>query len=206
MWGTQMLRVPILGGDDLNPDLYHEGITHAFVGLGSCANMGPRKSLYEKAQRQGLRLITALHPQAIISPSAILGAGVAVRVGVIINTGAIVEHDCVTGDHAHIATGARLAGTGTVGAGAHVGAGATVRQSITIRDGSVVGIGAAVIRDVGPWKVVGGVPAQELRRSWGTKGVGWLPASSATDRQEVTTAPLEILQNLSNRGKLPNYC
>jgi len=66
------------------------------------------------------------------SAEAVVNAGARLGVAVIVNSGAIVEHDCIIGDHAHIATGARLASTVDVGALAHIGAGATIRQTITI--------------------------------------------------------------------------
>jgi UDP-perosamine 4-acetyltransferase len=49
-------------------------------------------------------------------------------------------------DHAHIATGARLAGSVKVGRSAIVGSGVVVRIAIDVE--AVVGAGALVIRDV----------------------------------------------------------
>ncbi len=179
LWGTEVLGVPVLGGDDLLGRLYAEGVRHAFIGVGAAAETASRRRLYEATSRRGFRIISVIHPQAIIGPSVQLGDGptilagavinAASRVGdnVIVNTGAIVEHDCVLGDHVHIATGARLAGGVTVGEGTHIGLGACVRQGIRVGREAIVGSGAVVVDDVVDGVVVTGVPARILKSAGG---------------------------------------
>lgn len=176
LWGTEVLGVPVLGDDDLLPDQYDSGVSHAFIGLGSSSDTRPRRQLHERARVAGFDIVTVVHPRASVATSARLGPGATVLAGavvnsdarlgenVIVNSGAIVEHDCVVGDHVHIASGACLASGVTVGDGAHVGAGASVRQGVVIGAGAVVGLGAAVVREVEPDVVVAGVPARVLRR------------------------------------------
>ncbi len=171
---TKVLGVPVLGGDDLLMELKAQGVELAFIGLGGVQDTGPRRRLYELAVDHGFQVISAIHPQAVLSPSAQLGNGPTVLAcgvinaeatlgdNVIVNTGSIVEHDCVIGSHVHIATGAVLAASVTVGDGAHIGAGSTIRQGISIGEGAVVGAGAAVVKDVAPHTVVTGVPATVL--------------------------------------------
>lgn len=43
-----------------------------------------------------------------------------------------------------------------------IGYGAVVRRGVTIERGAVVGAGAVVTKDVGPYEIVGGVPARRL--------------------------------------------
>jgi len=176
LWNTDVLGVPVLGGDDLLAAMKAQGVDLAFIGLGGVGYTGPRRKLYQLATDQGFQIIPAIHPQAVLSPSAQLGEGPTVLAGavinaeatlgdnVIINTGAIVEHDCVIGSHVHIATGAVLAASVTVGDGAHIGAGSTIRQGISIGEGAVVGAGAAVVKDVAPHTMVAGVPAKIMER------------------------------------------
>lgn len=120
--GKCLLGVPILGGDERLKDLHASGIQHFFVGVGGTLDMRIRLRLFQYATTLGLKPISAIHPQSVISSAASLGRGVvafaltAVNAGavigdnVILNTGSIVEHDCLVGDHVHISPGACLAG------------------------------------------------------------------------------------------------
>ena len=172
--GTSFFGVPIVGGDDTWPELVRQGIRRFVAAIGSTADTGVRRRVFERMVAQGGVALTIRHPTAVVSPSATLGAGcqvpagaivhTAARIGrnVLVNTGAIVEHDCRIGDHVHLATGCRLAGGVEIGEGTHVGIGATVIQGIRIGRDCVIAAGAVVIRDVADRAVVGGVPAVEL--------------------------------------------
>jgi len=47
LWGTDVLKVPVLGDDTLLPELYIQGVRHVFIGVGSVGDMLPRRRLYE---------------------------------------------------------------------------------------------------------------------------------------------------------------
>ena len=189
LWGKELLGAPILGGDDLLPQLARHGSTHFVVGLGAIGDNKPRQLLFELGLEHGLTPLTIRHPASICSPfatvgegsvifpGAVINAGASLGVNVIVNSGAIVEHDCVVGDHAHIATGSRLCSTVHVGPSSHIGAGATVRQCISVGEGAVVGAGSSVVKDVKPWTVVTGVPATVLERR-GASSSNLSPTSS----------------------------
>jgi sugar O-acyltransferase (sialic acid O-acetyltransferase NeuD family) len=172
-----VLGIPVLGDDALLERQYHEGVTHAFIGLGGAGDTAPHRRLYELAKSHGFEIVSVVHPSAVVSRSAQVGEGATVlahavvgaeaRLGddVIVNTGAIVEHDCRVGDHVHVASGAALASGVEIGEGAHIGIGASVRQGVRIGSRSLVGAGAAVVEDVEADVVVAGVPARVLRES-----------------------------------------
>jgi len=175
LWGSTMLGVRVLGGDDLLPAQHAAGVRDVFIGLGGAGDTRPRQQLYERARAAGFDVIDVVHPTAVVSASATVGAGVTMMANavvnaaatlgenVIVNTGAIIEHDCLVGDHVHVASGARLAGSVQVGDGAHVGLGASVNPGVRIGARAIVGSGAAVVHDVEPGDVVVGVPARVLR-------------------------------------------
>lgn len=174
LWRTEVGGVIVLGGDDLLPSVYDDGVRGAFMGVGGVGDGCARRDLYLLVVGHGFELVTAIHPRAVISSAACLGGGVTVMAGacinpgatlgdnVIVNTGAIVEHHCVIGDHVHIASGARLAGGVTVGECSHIGVGASVLQNVRIGSSAVIGAGAVVIDDVEDDAVVVGVPAKPL--------------------------------------------
>lgn len=174
LWGSEILAVPVRGGDELLPALRSEGVQSFVVGLGAVGDNAPRQRLFETGLANGLEPVVAVHPSAVCSPSASIGPGTVIFPGaivnagaqigenVIVNTRAVVEHDCVVGNHVHVATGSCLASTVRVGRGAHIGAAAVVLQCVEIGDGAIVGAGAVVVRTVPAGLVVVGVPARAL--------------------------------------------
>jgi len=170
--GREVSGVPILGGDEILPELKRRGISHFTLGLGSVGESRPRRAIFEIARSHGLEPLTIIHPSSICSegatvgpgsqilPGSIVNAGARVGANVIVNSGAIIEHHCTLLDHVHVASGATLASTVHVGTGAHIGAGATVKQLLTIGEGAIVGAGAVVVNDVSPHTIVAGVPAR----------------------------------------------
>ncbi len=120
------------------------------------------------------RLISVIHPQAIVSPHASLARGCFVAAqavvapmarlafGVIINHGAVVDHDTVVGYFSHLAPGAMLAGGTCVGAGVLIGSGARVLPGVTVCDGVALGPGAVVHRDITEPGLYAGIPARRI--------------------------------------------
>lgn len=172
--GKTVLGAPVIGGEDLLPELTRQGATHFIVGVGSIQDTSLRRKLFDRALAAGLIPMNVRHPSAICSPTVSIGRGVQILAGsivntearlgdnTVVNTGAVIEHHCVLEEDAHVASNATLTGGVHVGRGAHVGAGATIRQCIRIGERAVVGAGAVVVRDVPPGVTVVGVPAEVL--------------------------------------------
>jgi UDP-perosamine 4-acetyltransferase len=163
---NEVFGVPVLGGDDLLPNLRDQGIDGVFIAIGSNS---VRRKLFDKAVAAGLTPVNIIHPSAVISPHVTLGRGIVVmanavinpgsKIGdnVIINTGATVDHDADIGADVHIAPGSHLAGNVTVGAGSFLGVGTVVIPGITLGQRVVIGAGTAVYRNLpDDAKVVGG--------------------------------------------------
>jgi UDP-perosamine 4-acetyltransferase len=169
-----VLGAPILGSDDVLPDLHAQGIRHCFIALGDNAL---RRKVAARVTSLGFELVNAISPNAVVSPTARLGRGVAVMAGAVINadarvgdlaivnTRAAVDHDCQIGEAAHVAPRAVLAGGVRVGPLAFVGAGATIVPGVSVGESTVIGAGATVISSIGPNIVAVGVPAKPLQRS-----------------------------------------
>lgn len=172
--GREFCGARILGGREQLESLRAAGVTHVIFAFGDGA---ARLKLAPIVRERGFELATAIHPRATVASDVRVGAGTVIAAGavinpattlgenVIVNTLAGVDHDCVIGDGAHIAPGARLAGDVRVGEAAWIGIGAVVREKLSIGARTVIGAGAVVLEDVPADVVAYGVPARAARTS-----------------------------------------
>lgn len=145
------------------------------IALGIGNNQIRNRLFTEVIYRKAL-VISAIHPNAVISPYAKLGKGIVVMAGVVVNANAILEegvvvntsasvdHDCYLEKFCQIWPGAHLAGNIKVGSSSYVGTGASVIPNIKIGSNALVGAGSVVVRDVNDHCVVAGSPARVFRR------------------------------------------
>lgn len=139
------------------------------VGIG---NAEIRKKIQEMIPVE--KLVTLIHPDAVIAEDVVIGAGTVVMAGAVINSGvqigmgciintcASVDHDCILGDYVHIAVGSHLCGTVSVGSETWIGAGATVSNNIEICSECMIGAGAVIINDIKKRGTYVGVPARRV--------------------------------------------
>lgn len=171
--GTCVLGVPVLGGDSIATE-FPPSEVQLVNGLGSVGTSAKRRQLYDKFKALGYGFATVVHPSAIVASDVVLGEGAQVMAGSIIqpgssigcnsivNTRASTDHDCIVGNHVHIAPGATLSGGVSVGEATHIGTGATVIQGISIGINAIVAAGAVVVKDIHARTKVRGVPAREF--------------------------------------------
>jgi UDP-3-O-[3-hydroxymyristoyl] glucosamine N-acyltransferase len=126
IWG-----IPVLG-DTQNLSKYRDLTDRAVVAIG---NNHVRAALQYQLIEAGFRMISVVHPNAIVSPSAVIGDGsmlmagavigaeTSLGVGVIVNSGAVIDHHCTIGDFGHLGVGASMAGGSSLGVGAWLQAG-----------------------------------------------------------------------------------
>lgn len=156
-------KYPVVG----KADKIIEGDTFIAIGNGQI-----RERLSE-----GRKLVTLIHPDAVIADEVKIGKGTVIMAGAvvnpgteigcgcIINTAASVDHDCTIGDFVHIAVGTHLCGTVSVGSQSWVGAGSTINNNINICCGCMIGAGAVVVKNINEAGIYMGVPAKFMERA-----------------------------------------
>jgi UDP-perosamine 4-acetyltransferase len=169
----EIIGLPVLGDDSILPELYKDGIRHAFVALGDNRR---RMEISSHVTKLGFLLINVISHRSYISQSAILGAGIAVMPGgiihpdsvikdsVIINTATTIDHDCIIEMGCHIAPGCNIAGNVKIGKGTLLGVGCNVIPQITIGEWSIIGAGAVVVNDLPGYSLALGAPAKVIKK------------------------------------------
>lgn len=158
--GESVMGFSILGGSDILPDLYNQGIRLAVNAVGGIGDITSRMKVFHNLAANGFACPAIVHPSAVIEPSVITSAGVQVfpqtyigsevkiGFGVIVNTGAVVSHDCILDDYANISPGAILAGGVEIGLGTLVGMGVTINLGVIIGNNARIGNSATIKTDV----------------------------------------------------------
>lgn len=146
---------------------------------GTCVAIGDnavRLRIHRELHALGARVVTVIHPSAVVSEYAEIGVGCVIfanavvnpfaRIGhaCIINTAASIDHDCDLADGVHVSPGSHLGGNVRIGEATWVGIGASVKHGTVIGARAIVGAGATVIGDVEPGITVVGVPAAPMER------------------------------------------
>ncbi len=149
---------------------------HVAVAIGSPQT---RETVTRRAELQGFRLATLVHPRversrwvafgdgAVICAGSILTTNITIGRHVQINLDCTIGHDVRMDDFATLAPGVHVSGWVTLGRRAYVGTGASIingteDRPLVVGDDAVVGAGACVTRSVDPGVTAVGVPAKPL--------------------------------------------
>jgi len=120
------------------------------------------------------RLVSVVHPAAVVSvfssmgsgcfvaAGAVVGPSARVGMGVIINHGAVVDHDVEVGAFSHIAPNASLGGHVKLGQRVLIGSGAVVLPCIMIGDDVTIGAGSVVNVNLLEPGTYAGIPARKI--------------------------------------------
>ena len=158
--GDSVLGLPVLGGNEVLPGLYNQGIRQAVNAVGGIGDIKSRIKVFQLIAENGFVCPTVIHSSAIVEananlspgvqifPLAYLGSEASLGFGVIINTGAVVSHDCSLDDFVNISPGALLAGGVKIGKGVLIGMGVTVNLGVTVGENVRIGNGATIKSDV----------------------------------------------------------
>lgn len=140
------------------------------IGIG---NADIRRRIQELVPTE--RLVTLIHPGAVVAEDVVIGAGTVVMAGAVINPGthigkgciintcSSVDHDCEIEDYVHIAVGSHLCGNVSVGSGTWIGAGVTVSNNVSIWKDCMIGAGAVIVKNIDFPGTYIGVPARKVR-------------------------------------------
>lgn len=162
---THCGRYPVVGSSlkafDIDGDI--------FVAVGS---NGTRKRIIEKLPRE--RIVSLIHPSAVIADTVTIGDGTAIMAGAVINSDVVIgrgciintcssiDHDSHIGDFVHISVGSHIAGTVRVGDNSFLCAGSIVKNNLSICCDTTVGAGAVVVKDIAVKGTYIGVPARQM--------------------------------------------
>ena len=158
--GEVILGVPVLGNDDILEDIFKKGVNTAFVTVGSTGDSSLRIKLYERLKDIGFILPVIVHPKTVISQnieiqegtfiaaSVTVNAGTKIGRNTILNTSCSIDHDCVVGDHVHIAPGVILSAGIVIGDRTHVGTGTKVANYIRIGKDCMICMGEVITGNV----------------------------------------------------------
>jgi len=172
--GQLLSGIRVIGNDN-DIFMFHPDSVSLLNGIGSIGLPTKREDIFNQFQNKGFRFVNIIHPSAIVASDVTLGNGVQIMAGTIIqpgsrigtntilNTKASVDHDCIIGDHVHLAPGVTLSGGVTVGTGVHIGTGATVIQGVHIGDRSLIGAGSIVLKNVSQGSKIMSIHAREGR-------------------------------------------
>ena len=162
---------PVVGGFE-KAELYRNADFIVAIG-----NNEIRRKLQTQLINKGLRVVSLIHPAAVIASNVKIGIGTVIMAGAVIgpcatlgegcivNTCASVDHDCIAENFVHISVGVHMAGTVFIGESTFIGAGATIINNISICNSSVVGAGAVVVSDITNPGTYVGTPARMIKTS-----------------------------------------
>jgi len=99
-----------------------------------------------------------------IMTGTIITSDVVIEDGVLINLNVTVGHGCNIGAFSEICPGVHLSGNTHIESSVFIGTGAVILPNLRIGEGAVIAAGSIVIKDVSPYTLVAGNPAQ-LKKS-----------------------------------------
>ena len=133
-----------------------------------------REMLYERVKAAGYSLATLVHDTAIVSEGVKLGEGVVLQEGVrvsaeaelgentFVNHRAMIGHNTRIGKHCQLSASVMIAGKVSIGDVVFAGVSCCMRDRIAVGSHSILSMGAVVLKDVRPHRIVLGNPAREI--------------------------------------------
>lgn len=162
---------PIIGDDIVLDDSLYKGVNIA-LGIGGFRNNTLRKNLYIKLKKKGFKIVSAIHPSAVIAKTAQIGEGSVIFAGVVLNpdvkvgdntiiaTGSTIDHESIIGNHVLVSAGVTIGGYTNIGDETLCALGCKIVSGIHVGKKALIAAGAVVVKDVYEDQVVYGIPAR----------------------------------------------
>ena len=169
--GRSFHGIPILGGNDLVPQLAADGVRFVNLITGSTAT---RYEVTLDVVRKGGVLTNFIHPSVDLTMTR-WGVGNYVQEGVItqaevevgdnssIHIGSLIGHESKIGNSVFVAHAVSVSGCCEINDGCFIGTNATILPRVKIGRWSVVGAGSVVTKDIPDYSVAVGNPARVIR-------------------------------------------
>lgn len=134
-----------------------------------------RKKLFQKVINNDFKVISLIHPSAIVSTSVTIGIGSVIMPnvvinsksvigkGTILNSSSVIEHENIIEDFVHISPNVALAGSVTIKENTHIGIGSIVIQGLSIGSSCIVGAGSVIVKNIEDNKLCFGNPCKIIK-------------------------------------------
>ena len=131
---------------------------------------------YKNLDIEEKKLLTAIHPTAVVSKYSKIGYGVSIHPFVNISANVVIKnnvhifshsmigHDTTLGHFSYVANNVSMGAFIKINEGGYLGMNSTIRERVKIGKWSIVGMGSVVINNVKNFSVVVGNPATQLKK------------------------------------------
>ena len=136
-----------------------------------------RERLFQKLKKDGLEVVTLIHPEVYIPETTKIGKGVTIQYGCFISCNVEIEdyvyiqpqvnlgHDDMIKEGCVLSGMANLAGHVTIGRYTYVGISAALREGVSVGTYSIIGMYSAVYRDIPSETIAMGNPARPMKKN-----------------------------------------
>jgi sugar O-acyltransferase (sialic acid O-acetyltransferase NeuD family) len=171
--GNYIDGIPIFNQNNLLKFAKAKSINTAITAIG---NNFIRSDKYNFFKNEGFKMISIVHPQALIDTNVNFGDNVIIEMGAAIHThstignnvflggDALIGHHNRIGNHVLVGGNVSFGGSVVVEDYVSIGVGASIKPGVKLGEGSVIGVGAAVVKNVDPGSTVVGVPARPIKK------------------------------------------
>lgn len=126
----------VLGKKSDLPILQREGnIHHAIVAVG---NSELREKIFYQLDEYGFKMITSIHPSAVIASDVDIGPGTIIGPGVVIGTDVTIGSNTIIETGSIIGINSSLSDNVSIESGVTIGGGVTLSRNVTVRTGAIV--------------------------------------------------------------------